>query len=71
MTAVAGYNEKHHFEATFDLIAKEILDDIAQFNLPANGQEWLKKVRSVCMGLFYFEDCLGYHYLTIHGRFGF
>jgi Tfp pilus assembly protein FimV len=36
--------EKAHFEATFDVITNEILEDIAQFNLPQNGVEWVKKM---------------------------
>ncbi|KAJ3310418.1 Farnesyl pyrophosphate synthetase, partial [Blyttiomyces sp. JEL0837] len=39
-----GYNEKVHFEATFDVLTKTIMEDIEQFNLPENGKAWVHKM---------------------------
>ncbi|KAJ3188041.1 Farnesyl pyrophosphate synthetase [Irineochytrium annulatum] len=44
VTDKPGYNERDHFLATFDVLTKEILEELDQFNLPENGKEWIKKM---------------------------
>ena len=36
--------EKQQFLATFDVIMSEIVKDLDQYRLPANGKEWIKKM---------------------------
>ncbi|KAJ3136990.1 Farnesyl pyrophosphate synthetase [Physocladia obscura] len=43
-TAAEGYDEKTHFETTYHILAKEILDDMQTYRLPRNGIEWVKKM---------------------------
>ncbi|KAJ3289077.1 Farnesyl pyrophosphate synthetase [Rhizoclosmatium sp. JEL0117] len=43
-TAAEGYDEKKHFEATYETLAKELLEDMKTYRLPANGLAWVEKM---------------------------
>ncbi|KAJ3011076.1 UNVERIFIED_CONTAM: Farnesyl pyrophosphate synthetase, partial [Siphonaria sp. JEL0065] len=42
--AVEPYDEKKHFEATYDRLAAELIDDMKTFRLPENGIAWVEKM---------------------------
>ncbi|KAI8840156.1 isoprenoid synthase domain-containing protein [Chytriomyces cf. hyalinus JEL632] len=38
------YDEKAHFEATYDRLAAELIEDMKTYKLPANGIAWVEKM---------------------------